>query len=56
MILRPVCWVIGHKINRRRVRYDGLDFRTRCRRCDAPMVRDDNGWQVSRDTDFPSAT
>jgi hypothetical protein len=56
MIMRMVCAVIGHKINRRRVRYDGLDFRTHCRRCNSSMVRHDNGWQVSRETDIPSAT
>jgi len=39
------CKVFGHKINRRRVWDDGLNYRTRCDRCDAPLIRGRDGWR-----------
>lgn len=44
-----ICAMLGHKINRRRVHYDGLEFHTNCRRCHTPMVRLPSGWQVRDD-------
>ena len=45
MIRMLICSIVGHSINRNRVRFDGMDFRTTCRRCDRPMIREDAGWK-----------
>lgn len=45
MLRKLVCSILGHSINRNRVWHDGVDFRTACRRCQAPMVRENDGWQ-----------
>jgi hypothetical protein len=34
----------GHQINRRRVKFDGLEFHTRCDRCGVALVRLPAGW------------
>jgi len=39
------CRVAGHRVNRRRVWNDQLDFRTNCERCGVPMLRDRHGWR-----------
>ena len=44
-----ICLIFGHKINRRRVHFDGLDFHTNCNRCNTPMVRMPAGWKVAHD-------
>lgn len=41
-----VCKVIGHRVARRRVWNDGLDFRTLCQRCGTPLIRGEGGWRV----------
>lgn len=45
MISRLLCRVLGHRINRRRVRHDGVFFRTTCTRCEEKLVRDTGGWR-----------
>ena len=40
------CSIAGHRVNRRRVWEDGLSYRTRCDRCDKPLIRDRNGWRA----------
>ena len=44
MLNALICSLKGHDINRRKVWNDGLDFRTRCTRCDARLIRLDEGW------------
>jgi hypothetical protein len=41
-----MCGAVGHRINRRRVWNDCVDFRTNCSRCGAPLVRDNVGWRA----------
>ena len=41
-----ICKVSGHRVNRRRVWDDGVNFRTNCERCDKPLIRDKQGWRV----------
>ena len=45
MLLRLVCKVFGHQVNRKRVWDDSLSFRTNCARCHAPLVREVHGWR-----------
>lgn len=41
-----ICKVAGHRVNRRRVWHDAVDFRTSCDRCDTPLIRDEQqGWR-----------
>ena len=40
-----ICRTLGHKVNRRRVWHDGLEFRTTCDRCDAGLIRGRDGWR-----------
>ena len=41
-----VCKCLGHRVDRRRVWNDGIDFRTSCVRCARPLLRDDPGWRA----------
>lgn len=46
MLKSMVCKAAGHRVNRRRVWHDKVDFRTSCDRCGVPMIRDDHhGWR-----------
>jgi hypothetical protein len=45
VIKRLYCKVVGHRVNRRRVWNDQLNFRTNCERCAVPLLRDRNGWR-----------
>ena len=40
-----MCRIAGHRVDRRRVWNDGIDFRTACGRCGVPMLRDITGWR-----------
>lgn len=40
-----LCAVIGHKIDRKRVWHDTIDFRTQCARCGGAMIREDMHWR-----------
>lgn len=54
MLKSFICNVMGHRIDRRRVWNDGIDFRTTCPRCGTEMVRDLTGWREfdeARDAD-----
>jgi hypothetical protein len=49
-----VCRIIGHKVDRRRVWNDSVDFRTSCARCGTLLVRDQVKWRefdLERDTE-----
>jgi hypothetical protein len=46
MLNSVICKVTGHRVNRRRVWHDAVDFRTTCDRCNTPLIRDDReGWR-----------
>ena len=45
MFGRVVCEAVGHKVARDHVWYDGIDFRTSCRRCSEQMIRGSQGWR-----------
>jgi hypothetical protein len=45
------CLIAGHK-HSHNVWHDGIDFRSRCRRCNRPMVRALNGWRLWDGGDF----
>lgn len=49
MLTALKCRWMGHRINRHRVKYDGLDFRTRCDRCGTALVRQKQGWREAED-------
>jgi len=40
-----LCQITGHRVNRRRVWNDRLNFRTNCARCRVPLLREDGGWR-----------
>jgi hypothetical protein len=40
-----LCRILGHKIDRRHVWHDEIDFRTTCRRCGGALLRDLHGWR-----------
>jgi hypothetical protein len=40
------CRITRHRVNRRRVWNDQLNFRTSCERCGAPLLRDSRGWRL----------
>jgi hypothetical protein len=39
------CQIVRHRVNRRRVWNDQLNFRTSCERCGTPLLRDEHGWR-----------
>ena len=45
MLKSVFCRIIGHRVNRRRVWNDQLNFRTSCHRCGIPLLRDGGGWR-----------
>jgi len=45
VLKRIICGIFGHRVDRRHVWFDDLDFRTNCRRCATPMVRTLHGWR-----------
>jgi hypothetical protein len=50
--MRLICSLMGHRPDRRKVWNDGIDFRSVCARCRAPMFRDrhsqreNGGWRL----------
>jgi len=47
MLGSVICKMSGHRVNRRRVWHDGVDFRTTCDRCSTPLIRDEqHGWRA----------
>ncbi len=44
MLQSALCGLSGHRINRRRVWYDGINFRTDCDRCGKGLLRAISGW------------
>lgn len=54
MILKLVCRLGGHSIDRKRVWHDTLNYRTTCARCGTPLLRAGMGWReydAERDSD-----
>ena len=49
MFDHAICKLLGHKINRRRVWNDGIDFRTTCERCDSPLIREFGAWTAFKE-------
>ena len=47
MLGKVVCMVAGHRVNRRRVRYNGLTFTCRCSRCGTGLEREARGWTAA---------
>lgn len=45
MILSFACKIAGHKVDRRRVWNDYINFRTNCVRCGTPLLRGMHGWR-----------
>lgn len=45
MLNKLICSVASHHVDRHRVWHDGIDYRTRCRRCRAEMLRAEAGWR-----------
>lgn len=45
MLIRLYCRIVGHRVNRHRVWNDQFNFRTSCKRCGAPLLRDGHGWR-----------
>ena len=45
MLSSLICRFAGHKVDRRRVWHDGVDFRTACARCATPLLRDLRAWR-----------
>ena len=48
-----LCTLVGHRRSRN-VWHDNVDFRSRCVRCEEPLIRGDNGWrrfEADRDHD-----
>ncbi len=35
-----ICAIFGHKRDSHRTWYDGLDWRSNCKRCDEPLLKD----------------
>ena len=51
VIALNLCGLFGHSVDKGRVWFDNLNFRTSCLRCRRPLLRDDKGWRL-----FDSAT
>lgn len=46
MIMLTICEFLGHRVNRRRVWHDGLNYRSRCKRCRHDLLRQQKGWAL----------
>lgn len=46
MLSAIICQLAGHRVNRRRVWHDQVDFRTRCERCGTDLIRGRHGWRL----------
>jgi hypothetical protein len=45
-LTKPLCAILGHRRDRRRVWNDGIDLRAPCMRCGTPLIRsEDKGWR-----------
>lgn len=56
MIKDLLCRLLDHSVDRGHVWNDGYDYRTECRRCGAPLIRDPHGWRAfdeARDGNLP---
>lgn len=45
MINIIVCAMRGHRVNRKKVWWDSINFRTNCTQCGRALLRDDEGWR-----------
>ncbi|MES2337249.1 MAG: hypothetical protein V4537_04040 [Pseudomonadota bacterium] len=46
-----LCRLLDHVPDRGRAWSDGIGFRSVCKRCGAPMLRDVGAWRLYSDTD-----
>lgn len=46
MLGKMVCALSGHVVDRHRVWFDSMEYRTTCTRCGAEMIRLPAGWTV----------
>lgn len=46
MFWLTICEFFGHKVDPRRVWHDGLNYRTKCRRCGSNLLRQSSGWVI----------
>lgn len=44
MIRLTICEFLGHRVNRKKVSHDGLNYRTNCARCRHSLIRQKHGW------------
>ena len=40
-----LCSLLGHRVDKGRVWFDDIDFRTTCGRCRRPLIRAEEGWR-----------
>ena len=55
MLGELLCNLFDHKVERRKVWHDGLDHRTSCGRCGAPLIKRNQLWRrfdTDEDTDM----
>ena len=54
-LYKPVCAIIGHSRDRHRRTHDGIDWRSVCKRCGTPMVKDwaSERWIKAKDAPPP---
>jgi hypothetical protein len=45
------CMISGHKRDRDRVWWDGVDWRSNCITCDKPMIRYRHNWRLFEPSD-----
>ncbi len=44
MLKNVACLVAGHRIDRRKVKFNGLAFVGKCQRCSCRLEREQSGW------------
>ena len=55
MIASILCGLFGHAVDKGRVWFDDVDFRTSCARCKRPLLRGEKGWRLfDSAVDLPS--
>ncbi|WP_157216309.1 hypothetical protein [Flavisphingomonas formosensis] len=44
-MIRLLCRVLGHERDSRRIWRNGNDYRSYCKRCELPLIRESGGWR-----------
>jgi hypothetical protein len=47
-----LCRIVGHKRDRKRAWFDGMDWRSNCIYCEISMIRGANGWRPFLPSDY----